>query len=156
MDLRLVAWVDSDSAASLQAGRPWRSGPGSEEAGKLSGALGLPWSEVFTTVYAFVGEVPADVRLRNLGKVRIELDVPWILQDLKLAAPGRIDEEVLAQWALRGEGERRVEVLAGLPPSARHEGLLRMARRVPGVEVRTFRSITDDDIERYVTERALL
>lgn len=156
MDLRLVAWVDADAAESLQAGGPWCSEAGSEEAARLSGALGLPWSEVFTTLYAFLGDVPSGVRLRHLGEVRIELDVPWILQDLKLAAPGRIDDEVLAQWALRGQGERRVEVLAGLPPASREEGLRRMASRAPSVEVRTFRPITDDDIERYVPERALL
>jgi hypothetical protein len=157
--LRLVRWMEVEEAAGLRAGRGWSTAP--EQADLLDRfcrAHDLPWGPCVVPLTAVDGAVPAGRREAEAGRVRVEVDVPWILQDLKLAASTGVQEELLALWAREQAGEpvdrplRRVRVLAGLPPAAREEALLALVRRTGAAEVLLFRPLSDDDVDRYVEE----
>ena len=119
----------------------------------------LPWADRVTGLTAIQGAVPAALGAANRGRIRLEIDVPWILQDLKLAAAGGVVEELWALWALEQSGEsvrsglRAVAVLAGLPPAAREDALLGLLRGASAVDVVLFRPLSDDDVDRYEEQR---
>lgn len=157
--LRLIHWLEPPDAAALQDGEARARSP--EQGALLArfcGSHNLPWAPELASLTAVSGAVPAALRERNRGRVRVEIDVPWILQDLKVAAADGVEEELLALWALEqsgasvAQGLRRVHVLAGLPPAAREEALLSLLKKAPAVNVVLFRGLTDDDVDRYVDE----
>lgn len=158
--LRLVQWVDSAEAGALQDGARWCHAPSEGDIlGRFCRTHGLPWGARLAALKAVDGAVPAGLIAENRGRVRLEIDVPWILQDLKVAARDGVEEELLSLWALEQSGVsvqaglRRVHVLAGLPPAQREEALLGLARTsARPVEVVLFRALTDDDVNRYVEE----
>jgi hypothetical protein len=158
--LRLVQWVDEDEAGGLQRGEAFGHTPAEGPIlRRFCESHGLPWSDRLARLTAIDGALPAALLERNRGRVRLEIDVPWILQDLKVAAQDGVEEELLSLWALEQtgasvrQGLRRLHVLAGLAPAAREEALLGLLRGgADAVDVVLLRGLTDDDVDRYVSE----
>lgn len=162
--LRLVAWVTSEEHASLLAGGAVATvDPQAGAVARFCARNKVPWSETSFRVCCFAGPVPRSQAARHRGLVRLELDVAWLLEDLRLAVDGPIVDLALVLAARQDRGDaiwrdlRRFRVLGGAPAD-RGDALLAVARSYVGshaVEARLFRPVHLDDIDTWIQETGL-
>lgn len=154
--LTVVAWITPQERDRLRAGQPVAA-PLPRQAEPIElfcDRHGLPWGPVTAALSVYAGPVPAAEVRSRAHRVQAILDVDWILQDLKVAGPAPLEDELLGLWAMEqhglsvGGGLSRIRALTGLSPSARGDELRRMLRQGP-VEARLLRGLSDDDVERY-------
>ena len=124
----------------------------------------IPWGAISCAVYCFAGPVPASAAARRRGLVRLELDVAWLLEEVRLVVDGSIEDLVLALAPRQARGEaiwrelRRFRVLGGAPAD-RGDALAALAQGYGGsqcVEARVFRALDLDDVDSWIEETGLV
>ena len=163
-ELLLVHWVTPAQHRALLDGRSVATAdPEPERLARLCAENAVPWAPQSSALSCFVGAVPLRVAAAHRGSVRLELDVSWLLGDLRLAS-----DRALAPWLLalaeradRGAsidaGLRAVTVLGGAP-SDREDHLRALCQRAgPAgiVEARILRALDLDDVDTAYVETGL-
>jgi len=157
MSLSLFVHLPPPAADAVKAGGEHVDAAAPQEPGvtAVCAARGWPWPQRRVLVHAVRGEAPPE--LRPPGSVRLELDVEWILQELKFAGPAPLLDELLALMADRGDSRfdpaaRRFVVLAGRSPAERAARLGALIDVVGPVQAVLARPLDDGDVDHYATE----
>lgn len=163
-DLRFVVWITpAQHAALLQGGSVATSDPEVSAIASFCGRNGVPWRDPSCAVQCFAGPVPPVEAARHRGAFRLELDVSWLLEEVRLVVDGPIADLALVLAARQDRGEdiwrelRRFRVLGG-SPADRGDAILALARSHVGshaVEARVFRALDLDDVDTWMEETGL-
>ncbi len=163
--LRLITWITPEQhAALLGGGSVATSDPEAGEVGSFCSRNNIPWREPSCAVHCFAGPVPRDQAALRRGLVRLELDVGWLLEEVRLVVDGPVVDLALVLAARQERGEeiwrelRRFRVLGG-PPADRGDALLALAHGYTGshaVEARIFRPLDLDDVDHWIEETGLV
>jgi len=84
-------------------------------------------------VHCYAGPVPRSEAARRRGSFRLELDVSWLLEEVRLVVDGPVADLALVLAARQDRGEeiwrelRRFRVLGGAPAD-RGDAILALAR----------------------------
>lgn len=132
--LRLVVWITpAQHAALLEGGSVATSDPEPAAIASFCARNDIPWSDPSCAVHCYAGPVPRSEAARRRGSFRLELDVSWLLEEVRLVVDGPVADLALVLAARQDRGEeiwrelRRFRVLGGAPAD-RGDAILALAR----------------------------